>query len=41
MVFNRGPSIPDLRKSCLADTGLPPPRQPVWRRVQPAAMAAE
>jgi N-methylhydantoinase B len=40
-IFNRGPAIEDLRKSCLADTGLPPPRQPVWRQAQPAALAAK
>lgn len=30
-VFNRGPSIEELRETCLADTGLPAPIQPVWR----------
>jgi N-methylhydantoinase B len=30
-VFNRGPSIEALRASCLAETGLPAPLQPVWR----------
>jgi N-methylhydantoinase B len=29
-VFNRGPSIEALRESCLAETGLPAPRPPVW-----------
>jgi N-methylhydantoinase B len=31
-VFDRGPSIEELRASCLADTGLPAPVQPVWRK---------
>jgi N-methylhydantoinase B len=29
-LFNRGGTIDELRDSCLADTGLPAPRQPVW-----------
>ena len=37
-VFNRGPSIEDLRANCEAETGLPAPIQPVWRA---ASMAAE
>ena len=28
--FNYGPSIDELRKNCLAETGLPAPQQPVW-----------
>ena len=36
-LFNYGPSIDDLRKSCLQDTGLPAPIQPVWQ----TAVAAE
>ncbi len=30
-VFNFGPSIEELRASCLAETGLEPPAQPVFR----------
>jgi N-methylhydantoinase B len=30
-VFDRGPSIEELRASCLEETGLPAPVQPVWR----------
>lgn len=30
-VFNRGPEIEILRETCLADTGLAAPVQPVWR----------
>jgi len=29
-LFNRGGTIEELRSSCLAETGLPPPLQPVW-----------
>jgi N-methylhydantoinase B len=29
-LFNRGGTIEELRESCLADTGLPAPKQPVW-----------
>jgi N-methylhydantoinase B len=39
-VFNRGPSIEDLRASCLADTGLAAPVQPKWRK-QAMKLAAE
>lgn len=39
-VFNRGPDIETLRQTCQVDTGLPAPRQPVWRH-RPAAIAAE
>ena len=38
-VFMRGPSIEALREHCQAQTGLPAPRQPVWR--QALALAAE
>jgi N-methylhydantoinase B len=31
-LFNRGGTIEDLRETCLAETGLPAPRQPVWAR---------
>jgi N-methylhydantoinase B len=34
-LFNRGGTIEELRETCLADTGLPAPRQPVWA-LQPA-----
>ena len=37
-LFNRGGEIEALRASCLKETGLPAPRQPVWAH---AAMAAE
>ena len=30
-VFDFGPDIETLRANCLAETGLPAPRQPVWR----------
>jgi N-methylhydantoinase B len=36
-VFDRGPSIEELRASCLEETGLPPPVQPVWRALTAAA----
>jgi N-methylhydantoinase B len=39
-MFDRGPSIEALRASCLADTGLPAPVQPVWRN-RVVKMAAE
>jgi N-methylhydantoinase B len=29
-LFNYGPSIEELRKACVNDTGLPAPIQPVW-----------
>jgi N-methylhydantoinase B len=29
-LFNRGGTIEALRESCLAETGLPAPKQPVW-----------
>ncbi len=29
-LFDRGPDIATLREHCLAETGLPAPRQPVW-----------
>jgi N-methylhydantoinase B len=32
-VFDRGPSIDELRASCLEETGLPAPVQPVWHSV--------
>ena len=31
-LFNRGGTVEDLRAACLAETGLPPPEQPVWKR---------
>ena len=39
-LFDRGPSIDELRASCLADTGLAAPVKPVWRN-RPVKMAAE
>ena len=36
-LFNYGPSIAELRKACVNDTGLPAPIQPVWQ----TAIAAE
>ena len=38
-LFNRGPTLDQLRATCLADTGLPPPAPPVWSA--PLALAAE
>jgi len=32
-VFVLGPSIDELRERCLAETGLPAPKPPVFRRV--------
>jgi N-methylhydantoinase B len=29
-LFNRGGTIEELRESCVAETGLPAPKQPVW-----------
>jgi N-methylhydantoinase B len=41
-VFNFGPDIETLRARCQEDTGLPAPRQPVWReQPKPLAEAAE
>ena len=34
-VFDRGPEIETLRERCLAETGLPAPRQPVWAKAAP------
>jgi N-methylhydantoinase B len=39
-VFNYGPSIDELRKNCVAETGLAAPIQPVWSDHQ-LAQAAE
>ncbi len=36
-IFNYGPPIEELRAACEAETGLPAPRQPVWRARQEAA----
>jgi N-methylhydantoinase B len=36
-LFNFGADIETLRANCLAETGLPAPRQPVWH----TAIAAE
>jgi N-methylhydantoinase B len=35
-LFNYGPSIDDLRKSCVQDTGLPAPVQPEWQTAEAA-----
>jgi N-methylhydantoinase B len=40
-VFEFGPSIEKLRETCLADTGLPPPQQPVWRSRSADRIAAQ
>jgi N-methylhydantoinase B len=40
-IFDYGPSIEDLRKSCEKDTGLPAPKQPVWRGRAADKIAAE
>ena len=39
-VFNYGPDIETLRKNSIKETGLPAPRQPVWKTA-PVAEAAE
>lgn len=39
-VFNYGPDIETLRKNSMKETGLPAPKQPVWKTV-PVAEAAE
>ena len=31
-LFNYGPDIETLRANCLAETGLPAPKQPQWRQ---------
>jgi N-methylhydantoinase B len=36
-LFNFGPDLDTLRKRCLEETGLPAPRQPVWRNARLAA----
>jgi N-methylhydantoinase B len=38
-LFDRGGTIESLRANCLAETGLPPPQQPVWAHA--AQLAAE
>jgi N-methylhydantoinase B len=30
LTFNYGPDIESLRANCLAETGLPAPKQPKW-----------
>jgi N-methylhydantoinase B len=40
-VFDFGPPIEDLRQNCAKDTGLPAPKQPVWRGKAAATVAAE
>jgi N-methylhydantoinase B len=39
-LFNFGGDVETLRAACLAETGLPAPRPPVWHN-QPLAIAAE
>ena len=39
-VFDRGPPIEELRATCLAETGLPPPLPPVWPVHLTAPLAA-
>jgi N-methylhydantoinase B len=39
-VFNRGPTLDELDRTCREDTGLPALRRPQWRHV-PEALAAE
>ena len=36
-LFNHGPYIETLRANCLAETGLPAPRAPVWKATKAAA----
>jgi N-methylhydantoinase B len=36
-IFNFGGDIETLRANCLAETGLPAPKQPVWHRLAEAA----
>jgi len=40
-LFNFGGDVETLRAACLAETGLPAPRPPVWHNVAPIAIAAE
>jgi N-methylhydantoinase B len=41
-LFDRGPPIETLRERCLAETGLPAPLPPVWRKARgETAFAAE
>ena len=39
-IFNYGPDIETLRKNSIKETGLPAPKQPVWKTA-PHAEAAE
>ena len=39
-LFDRGGEIEALRASCLEETGLPAPRQPVWAHPAPAMIGA-
>lgn len=39
--FNFGPSIDDLRRNSVSETGLPAPTQPVWGHIPDYALAAE
>ncbi len=40
-LFNFGGDVETLRAACLAETGLPAPRPPVWHMADPIAIAAE
>lgn len=40
-VFNFGPGLDALRENCEAETSLPAPKQPQWKRASTAAVAAE
>ena len=35
-LFDFGPDIESLRKTCLKDTGLPAPKQPIWKQSWPS-----
>ena len=35
-LFDFGPDLESLRKTCLKDTGLPAPKQPIWKQSWPA-----
>ena len=39
-VFDYGPDVETLRKNCLKETGLPAPKQPVWKADKKKGKAA-
>ena len=39
--FNFGPDIDELRRNSMAETGLPAPKQPVWKQRPRVAIAAQ